>query len=256
MSPPMTARADGHKRVRKTLLALQQIGDAPAHGGCLAERGAGRHLERHLELAAVEVRHEGAAHAPEDDEADGDRKHGGAHHRDAMPQRPIEGPAHNSVQRFESAVRVLKHPAQPVTAPPLLDGRVVPARGEHAVKREGDEERHQHRESHRHSELVEEPADDAAHERHGHHHHRGEDRLADGQVGKKHGFLGLRRDVHTFGQLQILFGDDHAAYLGHWLNVLKEDQRANFSAAAHAQRAADFLNGLQPPRAMQPRPSR
>ena len=41
--------------------------------------------------------------------------------------------------------------------------------------------------------------------------------------------------------------DDHAAYLGHWLTVLKEDKRAIFSAAAHAQRAADFLNGLQPP---------
>ncbi len=40
--------------------------------------------------------------------------------------------------------------------------------------------------------------------------------------------------------------DDHAAYLGHWLNVLKEDKRAIFSAAAHAQRAADFLQGLQP----------
>ncbi len=40
--------------------------------------------------------------------------------------------------------------------------------------------------------------------------------------------------------------DDHAAYLGHWLNVLKEDKRAIFSAAAHAQRAADYLNGLQP----------
>ncbi len=40
--------------------------------------------------------------------------------------------------------------------------------------------------------------------------------------------------------------DDHAAYLGHWLKVLKEDKRAIFSAAAHAQRAADFLNSLQP----------
>ena len=40
--------------------------------------------------------------------------------------------------------------------------------------------------------------------------------------------------------------DDHAAYLGHWLNVLKEDKRAIFSAAAHAQRAADYLKGLQP----------
>jgi hydrogenase/urease accessory protein HupE len=39
---------------------------------------------------------------------------------------------------------------------------------------------------------------------------------------------------------------DHADYIGHWLQVLKEDKRAIFSAAAHPQRAADFLNGLQP----------
>ncbi len=40
--------------------------------------------------------------------------------------------------------------------------------------------------------------------------------------------------------------DDHAAYLGHWLKILKDDKRAIFSAAAHAQRAADFLQQLQP----------
>jgi antirestriction protein ArdC len=40
--------------------------------------------------------------------------------------------------------------------------------------------------------------------------------------------------------------DDHAAYLGHWLSILKEDKRAIFSAAAHAQRAADYLIALQP----------
>lgn len=40
--------------------------------------------------------------------------------------------------------------------------------------------------------------------------------------------------------------DDHAAYLGHWLGILKEDKRAIFSAAAHAQRAADYLASLQP----------
>ena len=39
---------------------------------------------------------------------------------------------------------------------------------------------------------------------------------------------------------------DHADYIGHWLKVLTEDKRAIFSAAAHAQRAADYLNGLQP----------
>jgi antirestriction protein ArdC len=40
--------------------------------------------------------------------------------------------------------------------------------------------------------------------------------------------------------------DDHAAYLGHWLGIMKEDKRAVFQAAAHAQRAVDFLHGLQP----------
>lgn len=40
-------------------------------------------------------------------------------------------------------------------------------------------------------------------------------------------------------------GEDHAAYIQSWLKVLKNDKRAIFSAAAHAQRAADFLHGLQ-----------
>jgi antirestriction protein ArdC len=40
--------------------------------------------------------------------------------------------------------------------------------------------------------------------------------------------------------------DDHASYLASWLKVLKNDPRAIFTAASHAQRAADFLHGLQP----------
>lgn len=40
--------------------------------------------------------------------------------------------------------------------------------------------------------------------------------------------------------------EDHAAYIGHWLQVLKKDKHAIFSAAAHAQKAADYLNNLQP----------
>ncbi|MEW8524843.1 MAG: zincin-like metallopeptidase domain-containing protein [Candidatus Thiodiazotropha endolucinida] len=39
--------------------------------------------------------------------------------------------------------------------------------------------------------------------------------------------------------------DDHSAYIASWLKVLKEDKRAIFTAAAHAQRAVDFLHGLQ-----------
>ncbi|KAA3516975.1 DUF1738 domain-containing protein [Agrobacterium vitis] len=38
--------------------------------------------------------------------------------------------------------------------------------------------------------------------------------------------------------------EDHAAYIGNWLTVLKGDKRAIFTAAAHAQRAADFLHAF------------
>lgn len=40
--------------------------------------------------------------------------------------------------------------------------------------------------------------------------------------------------------------EDHAAYIATWITVLKNDKRAIFSAAAHAQRAADYLHDLQP----------
>ena len=40
--------------------------------------------------------------------------------------------------------------------------------------------------------------------------------------------------------------EDHAAYIANWLEVLKNDKRAIFSAAAHAQKAADYLARLQP----------
>jgi antirestriction protein ArdC len=40
--------------------------------------------------------------------------------------------------------------------------------------------------------------------------------------------------------------DDHAAYIASWLKVLKNDKRAIFNGASHAQKAADYLNGLQP----------
>ena len=40
---------------------------------------------------------------------------------------------------------------------------------------------------------------------------------------------------------------DHADYIGHWLTVLQNDTHAIFQAAAHAQRAADYLQSLQSP---------
>lgn len=39
--------------------------------------------------------------------------------------------------------------------------------------------------------------------------------------------------------------DDHAAYLASWLKILKADSKAIFQAAAKAQAAVNFLDGLQ-----------
>ena len=39
--------------------------------------------------------------------------------------------------------------------------------------------------------------------------------------------------------------EDHAAYISCWLQVLKNDKRAIFTAASHAQKAADYLHGFQ-----------
>lgn len=44
----------------------------------------------------------------------------------------------------------------------------------------------------------------------------------------------------------------HAQYLYHWLKILKSDSRAIFTAAAQAQRAADFLHDLQPKPELKP----
>jgi antirestriction protein ArdC len=43
-------------------------------------------------------------------------------------------------------------------------------------------------------------------------------------------------------QLTAELRPDHASYLDHWLKVLKADNHAIFTAAAHAQRACDWLH--------------
>ncbi len=43
--------------------------------------------------------------------------------------------------------------------------------------------------------------------------------------------------------------DDHASYIASWLDVLRNDKRAIVQAASYAQRAVDFLHGLQKPKA-------
>jgi antirestriction protein ArdC len=45
---------------------------------------------------------------------------------------------------------------------------------------------------------------------------------------------------------------DHAAYISSWLEVLKGDKRFIFSAAAHAQRAVDYLHSVQPAKEPEP----
>jgi len=48
--------------------------------------------------------------------------------------------------------------------------------------------------------------------------------------------LGITPEVH----------EDHAAYIASWLTVLKGDKRFIFTAAGHAQHAADYLHSRQP----------
>lgn len=40
--------------------------------------------------------------------------------------------------------------------------------------------------------------------------------------------------------------EDHAAYIQSWLTVLKNDKRFIFQAASHAQKAVEYVTGLQP----------
>lgn len=40
--------------------------------------------------------------------------------------------------------------------------------------------------------------------------------------------------------------EDHAAYIGHWITVLRNDKRAIVSAASHAERAVKYLHAMQP----------
>lgn len=44
---------------------------------------------------------------------------------------------------------------------------------------------------------------------------------------------------------------DHASYVHSWLRVLKDNKRAIFQAAAHAQRAVTYLHSLQPAQALE-----
>ena len=51
----------------------------------------------------------------------------------------------------------------------------------------------------------------------------------------------------VFLQLTPELRPAHASYIEHWLKMLRGDNRAIFAAAAHAQRAADYLLARQPP---------
>ena len=52
----------------------------------------------------------------------------------------------------------------------------------------------------------------------------------------------LCADLHVTPHLR----DDHAQYLQHWLDLMRGDKKAIFTAAAAANRAVEYLHGLQP----------
>lgn len=62
----------------------------------------------------------------------------------------------------------------------------------------------------------------------------------------------LCADLHIATPLR----DDHASYIQSWLSLLGSDNKAIFTAASHAQRAADFMHGLHEAPEPAPGPSR
>lgn len=72
--------------------------------------------------------------------------------------------------------------------------------------------------------------------------------------GKRHGDEGYAKEelVAELGaafvcarlELPLHIREDHAPYIDYWLKLLQADKRAIFTAAAHAQRAADFLQAF------------
>jgi antirestriction protein ArdC len=48
-------------------------------------------------------------------------------------------------------------------------------------------------------------------------------------------------------ELALEAREDHAAYIANWLEVLQNDSRAIFTAAAHAQKAADWIHKANAP---------
>src|ERR1700694_5487719 len=69
----------------------------------------------------------------------------------------------------------------------------------------------------------------------------GDEGYAMEEAGVALGFAFLSADLELPPEVR----QDHAAYIASWTKVLKDDKRAIFTAASHAQRAADFLHGLQ-----------
>ncbi len=73
---------------------------------------------------------------------------------------------------------------------------------------------------------------------------------------KRHGDAGYAREelVAELGAaflcadlgLSLEPREDHASYMAHWLQVLRNDKRFIVSAASYAQKAVDHLHGLQP----------
>jgi antirestriction protein ArdC len=70
----------------------------------------------------------------------------------------------------------------------------------------------------------------------------GDDGCAREELVAELGSAFLSADLNITPELR----DDHASYIASWLQVLKNDRRAIFSAASLASKAVEYLHGLQP----------
>ena len=175
---------------RRVILALQRagvdrgvevfhLGHFAQHGFHLAglafgefQRGTDRGVVDHAGFRVIRLRHEFAADQSRHRNRKAAEEGGGGDQQRlaAMLQRPaqqhlvhIRQPLHHVLEITQHAADGLAVPAACVFA---MRCRIVPDGRQHRIEREGDEHRNQHCRRDRHAELVEEAADDAAHETH------------------------------------------------------------------------------------------
>jgi len=188
--PHRSGRAGAHGGVGQVEAgeAVEHLQDGLQPPAAFFQAGIRRGREIDLEFGTVIGGEEGAAEIG--GQVEGANKACETRREDGLAV--LQGPADEMLvtlgEPLEEAVEAHQQPEdQPASLPRstvlTFHVGVHPAGGEHRVEGEGNQQRNQDGEGHRNAELVEEPANNPLHERHGHkHRHDGEGRRHDRQA--------------------------------------------------------------------------